>query len=123
MEVSFDRKLSYGKLPSASENPSTIVQNSASLSVDGSASTARTTCDGPTTAAASATHSNGIAQAVRRDRYRTSGPSGEFAGFRVHADLLAFLDEQRHANRHPGLERGQLGHAAARRVAARPRLG
>ena len=43
-------------------------------------------------------------------------PAGELARFGVNLDLLAVLDEERHSNLEPGLERGNLGHAAAGRV-------
>ena len=52
-----------------------------------------------------------------------SGAAGELARLGVDLHLLAFLDEERHANLEAGLERRGLGHAAARGVAAHARLG
>ena len=44
--------------------------------------------------------------------FRASGAAGELARLGVDLHLLAFLDEERHANLKTGLERGRLGHAA-----------
>src|SRR4051812_11799775 len=53
----------------------------------------------------------------------SSGPSGELARLGVHANFLAFFDEERYANFQSRLERRELGDAAAGRVASRARLG
>src|SRR5438034_10947102 len=47
-----------------------------------------------------------------------SPPPGEFARLRIHLHLLAFLDEERDSDFESGVERGALGDAAARGVAA-----
>ena len=55
--------------------------------------------------------------------FRASGAAGELARLGVDLHLLAFLDEERHANLKAGLERGCLGHAARGGVTANARLG
>src|SRR5262249_47314132 len=47
----------------------------------------------------------------------------ELARLGVDLHLLAFLDEERHPDRQPGFEGGELGNAAARGVAAHAGLG
>src|SRR5690349_14159879 len=57
-----------------------------------------------------------------KDQY-DSGSSRELPRFGVHLHLLAFLDEERHAQLHAGFEDRDLRHVAGRRVAADARLG
>jgi hypothetical protein len=54
---------------------------------------------------------------------RELGTAGERPRFGVHLHPVTFLDEEGHANLEAGLERGGLGDAATRRVAANARLG
>src|SRR6185312_2490272 len=49
--------------------------------------------------------------------------AGEFARLGMHLHLFAFLDEERDADFQPGLQRRELGDAAAGGVAAHTRFG